>query len=143
MSEDNPYAPPMADLTDIKDFKWDSELAGRWTRFVASFVDAFIGLLYGIPIIYMFGYWDYIAARQRPPFSVTISGAALGFVGFLLIHGHLLNTNGQTIGKKLLKIRIVDLDGKIPSFATVILLRYLPISALALIPGVRRILVTD
>ena len=134
MSEDNPYAPPISDLTGVVDFMGDTELAGRWTRFVASFVDGIIGLCYAIPILYMLGTFSYIVAKQQPPHLLTIAGAVLGFIGFLLVHGYLLKTNGQTVGKKLTGIRIVDLDGNLPDFAKVILLRYLPMSLVAMIP---------
>jgi uncharacterized RDD family membrane protein YckC len=138
MSEDNPYAPPISDLTGVVDFMGDTELAGRWTRFVASFVDGIIGLCYGIPILYMLGYFEYAVARQQPPFLLTFAMAVLGFIGFLLVHGYLLKTNGQTVGKKLTGIRIVDLDGNLPDFAKVILLRYLPMSLVAMIPVLGR-----
>jgi len=142
MSEDNPCAPPMADLTDIEDFKRDTGLAGRWTRFAASFVDGIIGLCYGMPILFALGYWDYLATRQQPPFLLTAGAAVIGFVGFVLVHGYLLKTNGQTVGKKLLEIRIVDLDGNVPDFAKMILLRYLPITLATLIPVIGSFLST-
>ena len=60
----------------------------------------------------------------------------IGFVFFLLIHGFFLKKNGQTVGKMLTGIRITDLEGKVPDFRKVILLRYLPISLVSLIPFV-------
>jgi uncharacterized RDD family membrane protein YckC len=111
-------------------------LAGRWTRFVASFVDSFIGMCYGFPILYLLGFWRYLAAGQEPPFALTIALAALSFVCFLVIHGYFLKTKGQTIGKLLTGIRIADLDGNLPEFSKVVLLRYLPVSLVALVPVV-------
>jgi len=136
MSLDNPYAPPLADPTTIDDVTEYPELARRLTRFAASFLDGIIGMAIGFPMMYLLGSWDYVKRGQSPPFQLTIAGAVLGFAGFLLIHGYFLKTNGQTVGKKLTAIRISDLDGNVPDFARVILLRYLPISVVMLIPGI-------
>jgi uncharacterized RDD family membrane protein YckC len=136
MSEDNPYAPPSIDLNGIDDILPDAGLAGRWTRFVAAFVDSFIAMCYGFPILYLLGFWRYIAAGQQAPFLLTIALSAISFVCFLVVHGYLLKAKGQTVGKMLTGIRIADLDGNLPDFAKVILLRYLPLSLAALIPVV-------
>ncbi len=68
------------------------------------------------------------------PFLLIVTSSVLGFIGFLLLNGYFLKTNGQTVGKKLSGIRIADLDGKVPDFAKVVLLRYLPVSLVATIP---------
>jgi uncharacterized RDD family membrane protein YckC len=132
--EENPYAPPKADLTEPIMVPRDSELARRSTRFVAAFVDGLIGLAISIPMMIKLGIWDSISRQQTPPLGLTILAAILGFLAFVLVHGYLLKTNGQTVGKWLTKIRIADLDGHVPSFATLILRRYLPISLVAQIP---------
>ena len=44
---------------------------------------------------------------------------------FLILNGYLLFKRGQTIGKVVVKTRIVDLNGNIPSFGKLIVLRYL------------------
>jgi uncharacterized RDD family membrane protein YckC len=136
MSDDNPYAPPEADFSRDEDFVGEPVLARRLTRLSASFVDSLLGMSIGIPMMYVLGLWDYVRRGQNPPFSLMVVGTAIGFAAFLLIHGYFLKANGQTIGKKLLAIRISDLDGNVPSFATVVFLRYLPISLVTLIPVV-------
>ena len=40
-----------------------------------------------------------------------VQNLVIGFILFLVIHGYLLATRGQTVGKTLLKIRIVRSDG--------------------------------
>ena len=60
----------------------------------------------------------------------------LGFIVFLLVHGYLLATRGQTVGKLLTKIRIVRSDGTRASFGRLVGLRFLLNSFLALIPVV-------
>ncbi len=140
MSDDNPYAPPMTDLTGFEDISGDALLADRGTRFVAAFIDGIIGVCYALPIVFVLGDWKYIAARQNIPFYLTAAGAVLGFIAFVLIHGYILKRYGQTIGKKLMGIRIADLDGNVPDYAKVLFLRYLPISVVSLIPGLGQFL---
>lgn len=136
MSIDDPYAPPRAKLTRIDEITEDPELARRLTRFAASFVDGILGWVIAIPLWYLLGTWDYLKRGQNPPLPHMIALTVLSFAGFILIHGYFLKTNGQTIGKKLTAIRISDLYGNVPNFGTVLFLRYLPISLVALIPVV-------
>ena len=51
---------------------------------------------------------------QQVGFGVTLMWAVIGFVIFAVVQGFPLNATGQTWGKKLLKIKIVDLDGNKP-----------------------------
>jgi uncharacterized RDD family membrane protein YckC len=134
VSIENPYAAPQARLTDTHDVAGDSELASRSTRLGAAIVDGVIGIAIAFPLMYVSGVWNYVVRGENPPLGLTLAMGALGFLGFLLIHGYLLMTNGQTVGKKLAGIRIADLNGAVPGFATLILRRYLPISLVAQIP---------
>lgn len=134
MNADNPYAAPEADLTVTEEVSTAGELADRSTRFVAAFLDGIIGLVCNVPLLYVLGIWKYSAEGQAPPLGLTLASGALGFGIFVLIHGRFLKRDGQTIGKKMQGIRIVDLDGNIPDFGKLILLRYLPIAAVAQIP---------
>ena len=136
MTDDNPYAPPLANLRSSEDVAEGAPLASRFTRFNAAIGDTLIGICYAIPIFYLLGTWTYVSEGRNPPLGPTIAGGVLGFLGFLLIRGYLLKTNGQTVGKYLAGIRIVDLNGNVPDFTKLILLRYLPISLVGLIPGV-------
>ena len=49
----------------------------------------------------------------------------LGFVVFVVVQGYPLSESGQTWGKKLLKLKIVDLEGRKPDFVRLLGLRYL------------------
>jgi uncharacterized RDD family membrane protein YckC len=139
MSTDNPYGTPSSDLLDM-DFggpgKERFDLAGRLTRLTAGMVDGIIGLVVAIPLLSLLGIWSYLSNRQTPPFGLMIIASAVGFLGFVLIHGYLLKKKGQTIGKMILGIRIVDSRGEVPDFFMLLAKRYLPISLAALIPGI-------
>jgi uncharacterized RDD family membrane protein YckC len=136
MDDENPYAPPKATLDLEKELTGHGELAGRWTRFCAAIVDSFIGLACGIPVTWVLGLWGYLVRNQEPPRGLLIASTAFGFLIFVVVHGYFLYKNGQTVGKKLLGIRIADLDGNVPDLARLLLLRYLPVSLVTLIPVV-------
>jgi uncharacterized RDD family membrane protein YckC len=133
MSHDNPFAAPEAEIGTIPEFT-PFNLADRGTRFVAAFVDGLIGIVFTLPLMYAFGFFNTPQAAQNVSFTSTIGLGVLGFVFFVLIHGYFLMKNGQTVGKKLTGIRIADLDGGLPSFGRLIGLRYLPTSLISLIP---------
>ena len=98
-------------------------------------MDRLIGFVYILPIYYLLGAWDYALKRQNPPYLITVALLALGFLCFLLVNGYFLMKNGQTIGKKLMKIRIADLQGNVPDFTKLSLARILPLYAVQLLPG--------
>jgi uncharacterized RDD family membrane protein YckC len=52
----------------------------------------------------------------------------------VVVQGYPLARTGQTWGKKLLSIRIVDLHGELPPLWRLIVLRYLPTQLLSLVP---------
>jgi uncharacterized RDD family membrane protein YckC len=135
VDDENPYAPPKAALVLEKESSVHVQLAGRWTRFCAAVVDGAVGIVYGIPVMFLLDIWGYITRSQQPPMGLMIAANAFTFLCFVLIHGYLLHRNGQTIGKKLLGIRIANLDGSIPDLARLLLLRYLPVSLITLIPA--------
>ena len=132
-SEDNRFAPPQAHVEDVG-ASAAGTLAERGARLGAALIDVAIALL-------VFG----IAALVTPinifklPDSNGLTATlllnlGLVFVAFLAVHGYLLATRGQTVGKALLKIRIVRSDGSRASFARLAGLRYLTTSIITAIP---------
>jgi uncharacterized RDD family membrane protein YckC len=134
MDDENPYAPPKATLALEEEVSGHNQLAGRWPRFCAAIVDGAVATVYGIPVMFLLGIWGYITRSQQPPMGLLIAANAWAFLCFVLVHGYLLHRNGQTIGKKLLGLRIANLDGSVPDLARLLLLRYLPVSLITLIP---------
>ena len=64
-----------------------------------------------------------------------VGGGILGIGGFLLINGYLLATQGRTVGKLVMKTRIVSREtGELVPFAPLVLKRYLWLWLLAMIP---------
>ena len=114
-------------------------LAGRSARLAASLIDGIIvgGLI--MLFAYLTGYLDRMAAHRLAP-SEEFAWSLLGGVVLMVIQGHLLATRGQTIGKVLTQIQIVDADTqRLLPFIRVAVYRYLwllPLTAIvAFIPG--------
>jgi uncharacterized RDD family membrane protein YckC len=104
----NPYAAPLSndDNPGMADSGGDV-LADRGTRFVASFVDGLLIMAIVLPIGIATGFYAR-AATQQVGFAEQVAMAALGAVAMLAVNGYLLANRGQTVGKMLNKIRIVD-----------------------------------
>ena len=65
----------------------------------------------------------------------TLIFGVFGMVVFVLLHGYLLHTNGQTIGKRLVGTRIVSVvDNQILPLGRLLALRMLPVWVASQIP---------
>ena len=58
----------------------------------------------------------------------------MGLLVFAILNGYLLAKRGQTIGKVVVKTRIVDLNGNIPKLDDLLVRRYLVIGLISCIP---------
>lgn len=130
--QENPYAPPLSNLVDQKSTA--IVLASRWKRFWAASLDGVISMLIITPIMYFTGGFQSISGGQKNPFLYTVSIGLVGILIFVLIHGRLLSQYGQTVGKRILGIRIADLEGNVPSIKRHILPRYAFTSLMPYIP---------
>lgn len=130
MSDNNVYSTPQSQLVDEVD---DSEkpLASRWARLGASIIDSIIMMLILVPTMYFTGGFEGVLEGREPGFVYMFGMGILSLVIYLVINYRLLVTNGQTIGKKVLEIKIVDLNGNRPAFQPQLLIRY----AVYLLPG--------
>ena len=59
----------------------------------------------------------------------------MDFLLALSIHGFLLWRYGQTMGKRIMGLAIVTMDGQKPAFGPLILNRYLPQWVVGVVPG--------
>lgn len=123
MSENNVYSTPEAQLVDQVD---DSEkpLASRWARLGASLIDSIIIMVIVMPVMYFTGGFEGIMEGRQPSFTYSIAMGLLSYVVFFVINYRFLLSNGQTVGKKVLDIKIVDLNGNVPAFQSQMLIRY-------------------
>lgn len=137
----NVYKTPNANLE--KPNNGEAELANRGTRFIAALIDGIIGLFVGILIMSFLGVWQDIQRGIQPGLDVMFTLSALGFVAFVILHGNFLMKYGQTIGKRLMKIQIVDMNSNIAPFGRILGLRYLPISVVSALPVVNLLPIVD
>ena len=115
----NPFAPPLAEVADIA--VAGSEQARRSTRLAAAIVDSLIlGVVFWAVFFQQFEEIADPAAEWWVMPLVTLGLSVL----FILINGFLLAKHGQTVGKKLLGLRIVRTDGSPASLARLAGLRY-------------------
>ena len=138
MSEQNPYASPDADIQ--VDTAIPGELAGRGRRLGGSIIDGILMMIIFWPILLLFGYWERAVAQQLTAANLILVGV-VGIGTFLLINGYLLMSSGQTVAKRILRMRIVSVhDDRIVPIGKLIGLRYLPQWVLGQVPVVGGIL---
>lgn len=99
-------------------------LASRVDRLFAVVVDGLINAIACIPMILYVG----LDAFRQPTLSLILGSILYGFVVVAVLHGYLLYTNAQTIGKYLMSIRIENLDGTKADWKRIVFLRMLPVT---------------
>ena len=139
--EINPYVAPQSAVLSSSANDADLPLASRWHRLGAILVDSLIMAAIVIPLQWITGTFqrNMAAAQRGMDTSLTLENFAWGLVGL----GILVAVNwgplqhGQTIGKRLLKIRVSNLDGSPCDRMQNIVWRMFPGQIAALIPYVR------
>lgn len=129
-TEPNPYSAPQSNLTQAD----STDLASRWLRLGGSILDAIAVMIITVPTMYVGGYWQAAMSGTPPDLPLQLAWAAFGFAVFLLVHGYFLYSKGQTLAKRLLDMKIVDLQGGKPPFARLVALRYLVPQLIYLVP---------
>ncbi len=137
MTSDNPYSPPDTSGPVNRDTDTDIggpfELASPWIRLAAALLDTVILLVPGVVLTYplMAPYMEY---PYEMPFSIELLSTAIYVVLFVLINGWTVYQRGQTVGKLICRVRVVDLQGRQISGHTYLFARYLPWVFIAMIP---------
>jgi uncharacterized RDD family membrane protein YckC len=120
VSDVNPYAPPVSEVRDTDPSDPNQfTLADRGTRLGAILLD---GLILIVPVIFFlwlfyeaFGAKFWIPVPGSKGVFLSLGAVAIGAIVDLAINGTLLFRHGQTVGKRLCKIRIAKLNGEVPS----------------------------
>lgn len=140
-SEDARYAPPQSHVEDVvQPGEPAGELASRAKRFVAAMIDGVIAIavIWLLSVFTPVNVWEDDGSSLWEP---QLQSALVGFLIYVALHGWLLATRGQTIGKALLGIRIARPDGSKPSLGRILGLRESLQFLTAVIPGVGQIYV--
>ncbi len=111
-----------------------TNLASRWKRLGGVLIDTLLASVIIVPIMLATGIFQQIFSEQQLTIGQQATLFVVGWVVFLLLNGYLLFKKGQTIGKVVVKTRIVDLSDNVPSFGKLIVLRYLILGLAGQIP---------
>ena len=141
MNEPNPYRAPEATIVEMRA---GTDLADRGARLGAAIIDALILLVVLLPAMFFGGYFSAVMAAaqagETPSFGLVAMWGGIGLVLFVVVQGYPLSTTAQTWGKRLLGIKIVDMEGNKPPFGKLLALRYLPVQVVSLVPIVGNLL---
>jgi uncharacterized RDD family membrane protein YckC len=126
----NPYAPPRAEVRDTAPDDGEMQLAGRGERLGAALLDSLVwALVVFAPLAMGLNYPALLAREYGAAFASISSGhftlVALGVLALLGVTAYLVHKNSQTIGKKLVGIKVVRSDFSPASFARILFMRNL------------------
>jgi uncharacterized RDD family membrane protein YckC len=137
MNTANPYAPPQANVQDVTDST--ATAADRGTRLGAVILDTIIicAMVY-IPLVIMVSVSaPRMANGHFNPVMLRGVGGLLsmaGLIAWIWLTILFVSRNGQSIGKKMLGIKVVRSDGSRASLGRIFLLRNVVNTLLACIP---------
>lgn len=135
LPEVNPYAAPAARVIDP--MQGDAqELADRATRFGAYIVDTLIFSAVAILFAVVAPMMARNGASQQTAAFVMLGIGGVAMLTLIVVNFVLLHKYGQTIAKRLFKIKIVRSDGSRCGLLRVIFIRSLPVGLLNAIPVV-------
>jgi len=122
MTERNPYAPPQTEVRDAPAAPpTKGALATRTLRLAGVVVDSVASAVFVVPFLMFTGDWTAAISGELSYGTISLGSFAL----FAAMHGYLLATRGQTIGKWLVGTRIVRADNdEVPTLARTLSLRY-------------------
>jgi len=137
---ENPYAPPRAAVQDVVDPSATLVCAEPSTRFGAVMLDALIaaGMVYGT---FLFAFLTSAALERSGDRTgsglILLGGFGLALIGFgvwcWLTIRH-VKRNGQTLGKKILRIKVVRTDGAPASLGRIFWLRNVVNGLIGIVP---------
>lgn len=145
-NNDNFYAAPSAQIHDPYGYggyggaqaTTQVLLATRGSRLAAVLIDGAIAVAIIIPSLLFLALGGMIFSGQEGAeirAIISVLGTAIGLVTLGVYNLSLLHKSGQTLGKKIMKIKIVRSDLQTPvSLMRIIFLRYVPMSLIGYIP---------
>lgn len=104
--------------------------ASRSRRLCAALIDSLIVVAVFYPVFYLAGGWERALRHEPPSLEEQMLYFAIGVLVPLATNAYLLARHGQSVGKRLLRIRIVDArTGEIvPLFRSFGLRHFVPIA---------------
>ena len=108
--------------------------ASHGKRLAAVCIDWFIMIVCLTPVVEYLGLMEIVEKKQAIPMELAIKMLAFQYGIFLAINVGFLYSYGQTIGKRFMRIAIVNIDGSRPALLPLILNRYVSQWAMGLFP---------
>jgi len=136
----NPYQPPTTDEPEPIARASDASvrLASLEQRWLAAMIDGLLAVLVVAPLQYHFGM--FARAKAGISFWELTLWALIYFAVWLVENGYCLATNAQTIGKRVVGIRVDDIGGGRAALWKLVLVRNLPFSCVANLPAIGGVL---
>lgn len=123
-AQQNPYAPPEAEVSDVVEADQPVEHASRGLRLGGAVLDGLIWMVVAVPMmISLFASGAWLTNPEAAVTSVGTFVTLAGWVALLVITIMLVHRNGQTIGKKLVGIKVVRSNGTRASLGRIFWLR--------------------
>ncbi len=135
--DNNPYAPPIQ--SDFRNGSLDDEMqfpAGRGDRFLARMVDGLLLLAFIIPWAIILSAMDMISFTNLQKNSLEALKLLPAELPVSIYQWILITRSGQTVGKKLMRIRIVKVDGSTLGFGDGVALREWVMRVIGIVPCV-------
>jgi uncharacterized RDD family membrane protein YckC len=130
-----PIPPPAAAPVPAPTATLELEPAGRGTRLLAQLIDGLTSCITLLPGAALMFAGVSGGNKQSPLALAGIAVMGLCGLALLIVQIYLLTTRGQTIGKKLMDVRIVNFDDESnPGFVKVFLLRILVNGLIGAVP---------
>ena len=110
-----------------------AQLASLGQRLGGAFIDTFLQLIIAVPVLnatVLAG----VTTVGEVTTSMVIQANIIHLLTYLALHGYLLHTNGQSIGKFLVGSKIRFIDGRKPSLLHIVVMRMLAPGLLGLVP---------
>ena len=114
----NPYAAPSAVVDDVTP-AGEFELAGRGDRFLAVIVDGLVAIPVYVPAFFIYA----ATLKHQTPSIVAVLLTLLFALALIITNLVLVSRNAQSIGKKLLGIKVQRKDGSRASLGRIFWLR--------------------
>lgn len=120
-AEQNPYQAPIIHNTNNSIDRMTAELASPWARIIAVLINGLLNIIAVLPMFYSF-------TPSNKSYSQEI--AKIGFIlGLILVLGLTIwqitwvAQYGQTIGKKIMNIKVIKIRGEKAGFNHIIFMR--------------------
>ena len=92
-------------------------LSSRVDRLLATIVDIVVSLVVAVPVSLYTGAYDAVIHGQPLTWSLYLETTLVGWGWYFLVNSYWLKKYGQTVGKRLLGIRVADFQTEaVPSF---------------------------